>query len=315
MSKYVIATAYGGPEVLSLADEEIGDPDDGQVLLDVQAAGVNPADVKSYDGTFGTDPDALPKRLGFEASGMVAAVGADASGPAGPISEGDEVIVFRASGAYAERLIAPAERVIPKPSNMSWEQAAGLMLTGTTAVHTLTATGVDEDDTVLIHAASGGVGLMAVQLAKLRGARVIGTASEHRHEQLRELGAEPVVYGAGLVARVRELAPDGIDAAIDLVGTSEAIEASLELVADRNRIATIAAFDQGKEAGIQLLGGGPGADPGTDIRNAARMQLVEAVSKGRLEVFVAARYPLGEVAAAHRDIMDRHTPGKIVLIP
>ena len=314
MSRYVAATAYGGPEVLSIEEEEVGEPGSGQVVVEVKAAGVNPADVKSYSGAFGTDPAALPKRLGFEAAGVVSAVGPDASGPAGAIIVGDEVIVFRTVGAYADRIVVPADRVVPKPHSMSFEQAGGLMLTGATAVHTLTATDVGEGDTVLIHAASGGVGLMAVQLAKLRGAHVIGTASEGRYQQLRDLGVEPVTYGEGLADRVRGLAPDGIDAAIDLVGTDEAIDVSLELVANRDRIATIAGFRRG-DIGIKLLGSGPGADPGTALRDAARLELIDAVSRGQLQVFVAATYPLAEVAAAHQDIMDGHTPGKIVLVP
>lgn len=315
MSKYVVATAYGGPEVLSIEDEEVADPGPGEVVVEVKAAGVNPADLKSYNGTFGTDPAALPKRLGFEAAGVVTAVGPDASGPAGPIAQGDEVIVFRTVGAYAERILVAADLVVPKPENISFDEAAGLMLTGATAVHTLTATGVAEGETVLIHAAAGGVGLMAVQLAKLRGARVIGTASERRHEQLRHLGVIPVTYGDGLADRVRDVTPNGVDAAIDLVGTDEAIDVSLELVADRDRIATIAGFGRGSEAGIKLLGGGPGADRGEDVRNAARLQLIEAVSNGDLEVFVAGRYPLSEVVAAHREIEEGHTSGKLVLVP
>jgi NADPH:quinone reductase-like Zn-dependent oxidoreductase len=315
MSRHVVATAYGGPEVLKLESEELPDPGPGQALIEVRAAGVNPYDWKSYSGRFGSDPEKLPIRIGSEASGIVVAVGPDTSGPAGPVSAGDEVIVYRASGAYAERLLVSGDIVIPKPDELSFEQAAGLMLTGVTAVHCLTATAVEEGDTVLIHAASGGVGLMAVQLARAAGARVIGTASESNHDRLRDLGAEPVTYGAGLTERVREMAPDGVDAALDLVGTDEAIDVSLELVSDRRRIATIAGFQRGQEEGIQLLGGGPGADPGTDIRTAARMQLVEAVSNGRLQVFVAGSYALERVAEAHRDIMEGHTNGKLVLVP
>ena len=196
-----------------------------------------------------------------------------------------------------------------------FEEAAGLMLTGATAVHTLTATSVREGDTVLIHGASGGVGQMAVQLAVLRGARVIGTASAARQDVVRALGAEPVTYGEGLAARIRSIAPDGIDAAIDTVGTDEAIDVSLEFVADRSRIATIAAFARGFENGIKVLGGGPGADPGNDIRSAARLDLVDLVAAGKLSVAVSATYPLTEVADSQRAIMTGHTTGKIVLVP
>ncbi len=156
---------------------------------------------------------------------------------------------------------------------------------------------------------------MAVQLAVARGARVIGTASSARHDVARALGAEPVAYGEGLADRVRGLAPDGVDVAIDTVGTDEAIDVSLELVADRSRIATIAGFGRGRDAGIKLLGAGPGADPGDEIRNAARLDLVDLVAAGKLSVSVAATYPLTEVVASQNAIMTGHTAGKIVLVP
>jgi len=144
---------------------------------------------------------------------------------------------------------------------------------------------------------------------------VIGTASPARHDLLRELGAIPVAYGAGLADRVRGVAPGGVDAALDLVGTDEAIDVSLELVADRARIATIAASARGLELGIQVLGGAPGADPGTEIRDAARLELVRLADSDSLRVLVSQTYPLTEVAQAHQAIMTGHTSGKIALIP
>ena len=310
MTRVVLATAYGGPEVLTVVDRPVGDPGPGQARVEVRAAGVNPADWKSYTGAFGTDPAALPRRLGFEVSGVVTAVGPDVS-----LAVGDEVIGFRVSGGYAAELVVRASALVPKPASLGWEQAAGLMLTGATAVHALTATGVGEGDTVLVHGAAGGVGLMAVQLAALRGARVIGTVGGGGGELVRRFGAETVRYGDGLANRVRELAPDGVDAAVDLVGTDEAVDVSLELVADRQRIATIAAFGRAASEGIKALGGGPGADPGTELRDAARPDLAEAAGAGRLEVVVAGTFPLEEVAAAHRQGMAGHTHGKLVLLP
>jgi NADPH:quinone reductase-like Zn-dependent oxidoreductase len=270
----VVATAYGGPEVLAVVDEEVAPAGPGEVLIEVRAAGTNPIDLKLYSGNMGSDPSLLPMPLGLEASGIVLAVGPGAEGPAGEIHPGDEVIAYRAPGAYAARVVVPGSAVVPKPPNLSFEAASGLMLTGTTAVHALTAAAVVAGDTVLIHGASGGVGLMAVQLAVAMGAIVIGTAGEASHAELRRLGAVPVVYGDGLVERIRILAPDGVDAAVDCVGTDEAVDASLELVADRSRIATIAAARRGLELGIKALGVAPGADPGDEIRSAARLELV-----------------------------------------
>lgn len=310
-----MATAYGGPEVLTVVDEPEAQPGPGQARIDVRACGVNPIDYKLYSGAMGGDPARLPLRLGLEAAGVVTAVGPDAVGPAGPVAVGDEVIAYRVSGGYAAELVAPAQALIPKPPALGWPEASGLMLAGATAWHALAATAVASGDTVLVHGASGGVGLMAVQLALARGAIVIGTASPARHELLRDFGAVPVGYGDGLADRVRAAAPQGIDAALDLVGTDEAIDVSAELVADRKRIATIAAARRGLELGMKALGGGPGADPGTDLRNAARPELARLAGEDTLRVLVSQSFPLENAAAAHRAIMDGHTLGKIALIP
>lgn len=311
----VIAAGYGGPEVLSVVDEPVGDPGPGEVRIEVRAAGVNPVDVKSYSGVFGTDPARLPIRLGAEAAGVVTAVGPGAAGPAGPVQVGDEVIAYRAPGAYAAGLVVPAQAVIPKPGTLDWPQAAGLLLTGVTAWHLLAATAVDAGDTVLVHGGSGGVGLMAVQLAAIRGAKVVATASPARHDLLRDLGALPVAYGPGLAGRVHAAAPGGVDAALDLVGTDEAWDVSFALVADKARIATIVAFARGLQAGIKVLGGAPGADPGTEIRERARLELAKLARDGKLRVVVSQTFPLAQAATAHRAILDGHTTGKIALIP
>jgi NADPH2:quinone reductase len=314
MALTVIAPAYGGPEVLALVDEPVAEPGPGQARIEVRAAGVNPVDYKSYSGRMGADPARLPLRPGSEAAGVITAVGAGAAGPAGPLAAGDEVIAFRAPGAYAAQLLVPADALVPKPPELDWAQASGLMLTGVTAWHALAATAVHQGDTVLIHGASGGVGTMAVQLAAGRGAQVIATASPARHEYLRDLGATPVAYGDGLAGRVRAVASHGVDAALDLVGTDEATDVSLELVADRGRIATIVASRRAFDLGLKVLGGAPGADPGTEIRSAARLDLVRLVGEGRLRVFVSRTFPLADVADAHRLIMGGHVTGKIALV-
>jgi NADPH:quinone reductase-like Zn-dependent oxidoreductase len=315
MSAVVIATAFGGPEVLSVVDQPAGEPGPGQARIQVRAAGVNPVDWKQYSGRMGADPARLPLRLGAEAAGVVTAAGPDAAGPVGPVRVGDEVIAFRAPGAYAAELVVPADALVPKPATLDWAPASGLMLTGVTAWHALAATDVHQGDTVLMHGAAGGVGLTAIQLAVGRGATVIATASPVRHDAVRELGAIPVAYGDGLAGRVRAAAPGGVDVALDLVGTDEALDVSLDLVADRARIATIVVTPRAREAGIKLLGGAPGADPGTEIRLPARLDLARLAGDGSLRVFVAHSYPLTQVADAHRASMAGHAPGKIILIP
>jgi NADPH2:quinone reductase len=312
----VVATAFGGPEVLSVVDTELGEPKSGEVLVEVRAAGINPIDFKLYSGGgHGSDPSSLPMRLGFEAAGIVLSTGGEVEGPSGPIRPGDEVIAYRTSGAYASAIITPGASIVTKPESMSFDEAGGLMLTGVTAVHALRVSNVIAGDTVLMNGGAGGVGLMAIQLAVTDGARVIATAGKAQHDLLRSLGAEPVVYGEGLLERVKALAPEGVDAALDFVGTDEALDVSTALVEDRSRIVTIVSSPRAGELGIKAIGGGPGADPGTEIRAAGRLELVRRVEQGSLRVIVAATYPLTEVQAAHRELMGGHTHGKIVLHP
>jgi NADPH:quinone reductase-like Zn-dependent oxidoreductase len=310
-SRRVVAAAFGGPEALRVEPVTLPAPGPHEVHVQVRAAGVNPADVKAYrqEG----DPASLPLPLGYEAAGVVAAVGEDATDDTGPLEVGDEVVVFRTRGAYAADLVVADSTLTRKPAGLGWPEAGGLMLAGATAVHTLEATGVGDGDTVLVHGASGGVGLFAVQLARLRGARVLATAGGRNHDLLRELGAEPVAYGDGLLERVQALAPEGVDAALDLVGTDEALEVSLALVEDRDRIATIANFSRAPHEGIKVLGGG--GDAGEEIRAAARPELARLAGDGTLRVVVAATYPLDEAAEAHRRVATGHTTGKVVLVP
>src|SRR6202050_433011 len=227
MTRAVVATAYGGPEVLAVIQTPVAAPEPDQALISVRAAGTNPIDYKVYSGVMGQDPPRRPMRLGFEAAGVVTNVTDGAEGPSGPVRVGDEVIAYRITGAYADDVTVPLASVIRKPSTLSFQEASGMMLTGVTAAHALAVIGLGADETVLIHGATGGAGLMAVQLAVVAGARVIGTASQGGHELLRELGAEPVLYGAGLAERVRALAPGGVDAAVDCIGGDEALDTSL----------------------------------------------------------------------------------------
>ena len=310
MTKTVVAEGYGGPEVLAIQDIVLPHPGEDQVLIDVKAAGTNPVDYKLYSGYMGRDPDNLPMPLGMEVSGIVAAVGPGISGYTGPLDVGDEVIATNVRGGYSERVIADAADVGHKPASLSFEQAAGLLLAGGTAWHLLTVTRVGEGDTVLIHGAGGGVGLFAVQLAVARGAKVIGTASPTRHEQLRGYGATPVAYGDGLADRVRKIGP--VDAALDLVGTDEALDTSVELVSDRGRIATIAGFARAAELGIAALTGDDGGD---EIRAAARPELTRLAGEGRLKVTVDRTFPLDEARDAHRYLQTGHARGKVILHP
>jgi NADPH:quinone reductase-like Zn-dependent oxidoreductase len=310
MTRAVFAEGYGGPEVLALQDIELPEPGQGQVLVDVRAAGTNPIDYKLYSGDMGSDPGNLPMPIGLEVAGVIAAVTPGATGYTGALTVGDEVIVTNIRGGYAQQVLANASDVGHKPASLSFEQASGLVLAAATAWHLLTNTAVGTGDTVLIHGASGGVGLMAVQLAVARGAKVIATASPARHDQLRVYGAQPVAYGEGLADRVRAIG--AVDAALDLVGTDEALDTSVELVADRGRIATIAGFARAGELGIAVL---TGADGGQEIRDAARADVIALAADGKLEVTVDKTLPLEEAPEAHRYLQTGHARGKVVLVP
>jgi len=312
----VVATAFGGPEVLSVVTTDVPAPGPGEVTVDVRAIGTNPVDYKLFSGSMGADPSTLPRPVGMELAGVVSAVGEGAGDLSiGDLGVGDEVIVSGISGAYASAVTVPVAAVVRKPAAASFEEAAGVMLVGGTAVHLLTATSVAAGDTVLVHGVAGSVGLVAAQLAVREGATVVGTAAPHRHEALRAFGIVPVAYGEGLADRVRAAAPQGVDVALDTVGTDEAVDVSLELVADRDRIATIAAFGRAAEAGIKLLGNGPGADPGEDVRDGARPLLAAALGAGELRVLVARTFPLAEAAAALSFVAEGHAGGKVVLLP
>ena len=315
MTRAVVATAYGGAEVLEVADIELPAPGEGEVLVDVRAGAYNPADWKMYGGLWGADPAALPRRVGLEGAGVVAAVGPGVS----RFAVGDEVVAHPAGGSFAERVLV-RERVLEhKPAGLTWQAAAGLLLAGGTAWHTLDAVGFGADDgavsTLLVHGGAGAVGSIVVQLAVARGLRVVATCGASNDEYMRSLGAEPVRYGPGLADRVRALAPGGVAAAIDTVGTEEAIDVSVELVSDRERIATVAGLEYGAAFGIRLLGHGPGMDPGREVRQAARGPLLELAAACRVTVRIAAELPLERIREAHELITSGHAPGKVVVVP
>nr|WP_314144727.1 NADP-dependent oxidoreductase [uncultured Rhodococcus sp.] len=311
MTKAAVAASYGGPEVIEIVERELPEPAEGEVVVEVKAIGVNPFDFKSYSGAFGTDESKLPIALGSEASGIVVAVGGAVEGPVGPIAVGDEVIVSGVNGTYAEKIAAPARFVFPKPANLNWDVAAGVLAVAGTAYDALESVGVTSGDTVLVHGAAGGVGSVAAQLAKERGATVIGTARAQNHEALRSYGVEPVEYGDGLIDRVRAAAPNGVDAAIDTVGTDEAVDVSLEFLTDRARLVTTAAFERASSDGF-LTVGGPAS---MERRRLASPLLLEQAGAGVFEVTVAKAFPLDDVARAHTELQTAHPRGKFVLIP
>lgn len=315
MPRTVISRQYGDIADLELVDLPSTTLEPGQVRISVRAAGVNPADLKRLRGQFGRNEKALPLRLGSEVSGVVTEVTSDPQGPSGPIAIGDEVVVYPASGGFAEEVVAKGSSVLPKPSGLGWSEAAGLLLTAVTGFHLVEAAAVASGDRVIVHGASGAVGTIAVQLARLRGAQVVGTVSPGKEETVERFGAIPVHYGPGLEQRLREVLPDGADVALDTVGTDEALDASVALVPDRDRIVTVAGFSRAAELGIRLLGSGPGADPGTQLRAAARPELLRLAGEGKLVGPPIIEFPLDDVRTALTLLATGHPGGKIVLLP
>jgi NADPH2:quinone reductase len=310
MATKVVATAYGGPEVLSMVEADVAAPAAGEVIVDVRASGINPIDYKVVSGATGADESKLPLPVGLEIAGVVSALGPDAEGPGGPLKVGDEVVVYPVEGGYADTVKASAATAVPKPGALPFPEASGILLTGGTALHTLQVVATKPGETLLVHGGAGSVGQIAVQLAVRAGATVIATAGERNHELLRGFGAIPVTYGAGLIDRVREAAPNGVDAAIDTVGTDEAVDTSLELVTDKSRIVSIAAFGRA-DSGITII---TADDPETHVRE----RVAHAAARRRRRHLEDQHYgdvPLDEAAEAWRFVQDGHAGGKVVLLP
>jgi len=304
------AARFGGPEALELVEEDVPPPRAGEVVVDVRAVGMNPADYKHIAA--GQDPELLPLSLGYEVSGVIGAVGPGTEIASGGGKAGDEVIAAQISGGYATQVRVQASDVFAKPAALPFPDAAGLILAGSTASELLHVTRAGAGDTVLVHGASGAVGVSVVQQALMLGARVVGTAGESGRDLVRRYGGEPVAYGPGLEERVRAVAPDGVTVAIDTVGTDEAVDMSLAMVTDRARIVTTAAFARaGKEGFHQVGAGNPASGP---YRARIRPQLIRLASEGSLNVPVGRTFPFAQAPAALGLLMGPHPAGKIALV-
>ncbi|WP_432994518.1 quinone oxidoreductase family protein [Dactylosporangium sp. CA-233914] len=306
-----IAPEFGGPEVLTLVEVGVRPPGPGEVTIDVRAAGVNPADYKHLAAERGSDRP-LPLEIGYEVAGVLSALGPGTEIASGGGAVGDAVVAFRISGGYSSQITAPAKDVFAKPEALDFPAAANLLLAGTTAAEALHVTRVAAGETVLVHGASGAVGISVLQQARLKGAHVIGTASEHNFALLRQAGASPIPYGPGLADRVRTAVPAGIAAVIDCVGTDEAVDSTLGLLADLSRAVTIVGSERSRAAGITAIAGNLPASAA--YRDSVRARLLDLAAEGRLVVPVARTFPLTQALAAIDLVRTGHPGGKVALV-
>ncbi|GAA5199215.1 NADP-dependent oxidoreductase [Rugosimonospora acidiphila] len=306
MARAVRFDQYGGIEVLYVADVDVPAPARGEVLVAVRAASVNPGESAMRQGYLADlYPASFPSGQGSDLAGVVTQTGEES----GTFAPGDEVLGWTdARTSHAQYVSVPVDHLIHKPANLSWEAAGSLYVVGATAYAAVRAVGAGPGDTVGVSGAAGGVGSVVVQLLRVRGAEVVGIASPANHAWLRAKGATPVEYGPGLAQRVREAAPSGLDAFIDTFG-KDYLELAIDLGVAPERIDTIIAFEAAGRLGTKTEGSSAAAS--ADVLS----ELAELVSSGRVEIPVAATYPLDRVREAYEELERRHTHGKIVLLP
>jgi NADPH:quinone reductase-like Zn-dependent oxidoreductase len=305
MPKAVRYDNYGGVDVLNVVDVPRPAPGPGQVLVQVRAAGINPGEAKIRDGLLAERwPSTFPSGQGSDLAGIVAETGPGVTG----VAVGDEVIGYTDDRAsQAEFAVVEAGHLTPKPADVPWPVAGALFVAGATAYAAVRAVTPVKGDVVVVAGAAGGVGSIAVQLARRTGATVIGLASPAHHDWLAAHGVIPVSYGDGVADRIRQAA-DRVDAFIDTVGTGY-VQLALELGVAPDRIDTIADFAAISRYGVKGDGNAAGASA------AVLAELAALIADGELEIPIAATFPLAEVHDAYRRLAQGHVQGKIVLLP
>ena len=296
---------YGGIEVLKVVDVPRPAPGAGQVLVQVKAAGINPGEAKIRAGLLHSRwPATFPSGQGSDLAGIVAETGPGVTS----FSTGDEIIGWTDNRvSQAEYVVVEEQHLTAKPAGVPWEVAGALFVAGATAYAAVRAVGLTGGDTVVVSGAAGGVGSLAVQLARRAGATVIGLASEAHHQWLAGHGVIPVTYGDGVGGRIRQAAGQ-VDAFIDTFG-AEYVEVALDLGVEPSRIDTIANFEAVARFGVKAEGNAAGASAGV------LAELAGLIAAGELEVPIAATFPLDRVRDAYRQLAEGHILGKIVLLP
>jgi NADPH:quinone reductase-like Zn-dependent oxidoreductase len=304
---------YGGIDVLAVTDVPRPEPGPGQVLVKVKAAGINPGEAKIREGLLHERwPATFPSGQGTDLAGIVEAVGPGATGFAGiRYAPGDEVIGWvDTRSSHAEYALAEAASLVPKPREVPWAVAGAIPVAGFTAWAAVRAVCAKPCSTIVVSGAAGGVGSIAVQLARSTGATVIGLASPANHDWLAAHDVIPVAYGDGVAMRIMAAAPGAkASAFVDTYGGGYVELALDELGIAPGRVDTIARFDAVGKYGVKAEGNAAGASAGT------LAELAALIADGNLEIPIAATYPLAEVRAAYGQLEGGHVRGKIALIP
>jgi NADPH:quinone reductase-like Zn-dependent oxidoreductase len=297
---------YGDRDVLYVADVETPAPEAGEVVVEVRAAGINPGEAAIRRGALeAVFPATFPSGEGSDLAGVVSSIGDGVT----EFAVGDEVLGWSwRRSSHADYVAVPVTQLISKPATLSWEVAGSLYVVGVTAYAAVRAVSAGEGDTVAVSAAAGGVGSVVVQLLRTKGATVLGIASQDNHDWLAAHGVTPISYGEGLAERLEAAAPNGIDAFIDLFGP-QYVQLAVDLGVEPGRIETIVSREKALEVGAKVEGSGDAST--TDVLS----EMAELVASGQIEIPIAATYPLEKVRDAFAVLEERHTHGKIVLIP
>ena len=306
MPKAVRFNEYGGLDVLQVVDVEQPVPGPGEVLVNVKAAGINPGEASIRKGLLAARwPATFPSGEGSDLAGIITAIGEGVEG----FAVGDEVIGFTDKRAsHAEFVVVEASNLTPRPQNVSWEVAGSLFVAGATAYAAIRAVSLQRGETLAVSGAAGGVGSIVVQLAVKEGAKVIGLASPAHHQWLSDHGVIPIAYGEGVEERIRAATDNHLDAFIDTFG-ADYVELAIKLGVRPERIDTIANFEAVAKYGVKGEGNAQGASA------AVLADLARRIDQGDLEIPIARVYPLTAVREAYRELEQRHTHGKIVLVP
>jgi NADPH:quinone reductase-like Zn-dependent oxidoreductase len=295
---------YGPVDVLNVVEAPPPEPGAGEALVEVVAAGINPGEIAIREGKMHQRwPATFPSGQGSDFAGRVVDVG---HGVAGNLI-GEEVIGYTdRRQSQADYVTVPVDQLTNKPPSVDWDQAGALYIAGATAYAAVRATAPKAGETIAVSGAAGGVGSLSVQLARRTGARVIGIASDANAQWLREMGVEPVPYGDGLVDRLRQAAPRGVNAFIDAFGGGY-VEQAIQLGVAPDRIDTIIDFPAAQQYGTRTDGSAAGTSA------AVLAELAQLIARHELTVPIAAAYPVEQVREAYNELAKRHTRGKIVL--